>query len=198
MDELITALREILLDFDESYQEVFFYTTTNTFYLTEPIVVRVDKVTINDNELQTGESFSFDSNDNSVTITGYTFEENDVIKVFAKKNKYNNQELRAFLKRALLYIGIGYKNFDIDTADELDPTPTSEEEKLIILVATILAEPSYTQYSLPTVTVKYAETMSLEEKINSIINRYVVFAGLWDYVQITGGGAIGQRSGGFF
>ena len=197
MDELINELRDILLDFGDLFTEVFEYSTSNVFYLTEPYIGSVENVTINDQELESGQSFSYDDSLNAVTVNGVSFNEGDIVKIFVKKYKYSDMELEAFIKRALLYIGVAYKNFDIVSGDVLSPTPTSEEEKLIILVATIIAEPSYTEYRLPTVSVKYAETMSLEEKITSIINRYVIFSGLWDYVQITGVGAVGQSGFGF-
>ena len=187
MNELIEMLRTILQDFGDNLTEVFIYDGVNVFYLTETNIDSINSVTINDVATS---NYSYDSNTNSVTVS-QVLSDGDVVKIFYKKYKYSNQELDAYIRQALLYIALGYKNFDVDQNGIFDPEPNSEEKKLIVLIASILAKPNYTEYRLPTVTVRYTENMSIEEKINSLINRYSLFAGIWDYVELTGMGASG-------
>lgn len=191
MNELIDMLRTILMDFGEELDELFFYSGTNIFYLTEPNIVEIVKVFINDVETT---NYEFNSDENSVTVNE-NLKDGDVVKIRFKKNKYSSQELESYIKQALLYIAVGYKNFDINQDNNLEPEPSSEEKKLIVLIASILAKPDYTEYRLPTVTVRYTKNLSLEEKINYLINRYNILKGLWSYVEITGFGTTGESNG---
>lgn len=188
MNELIQMLRTILQDFGDKMVEVFSYVGNNVFYLTEENITEVNEVTVNDISTT---NYTFNSAVNSVTVNE-TMNDGDVVKIYYTKNKFSDRELDAYIRQALLYIALGYKNFDVKDDGSLDPEPTSEEKKLIVLIASVLAKPNYTEYRLPTVTVRYTENMSVEEKINALINRYVVFAGIWGYVEITGMGALGE------
>ncbi len=187
MNELIQMLRTILQDFGDKMVEVFTYLGNNVFYLTEENIRAINEVTVNDTATT---NYTFNSDVNSVTVND-SMNNGDVVKIFYTKNKFSDRELDAYIRQALLYIALGYKNFDVNDDGSLNPEPTSEEKKLIVLIASILAKPNYTEYRLPTVTVRYTENMSVEEKINALINRYVVFAGIWDYVEIQGLGSTG-------
>ena len=187
MNELIQMLRTILQDFGDKMVEVFTYSGNNVFYLTEENISAINEVTVNDSATT---NYTFNSDVNSVTVND-SMNNGDVVKIFYTKNKFSDRELDAYIRQALLYIALGYKNFDVNDDGSLNPEPTSEEKKLIVLIASILAKPNYTEYRLPTVTVRYTENMSVEEKINALINRYVVFAGIWDYVEIQGLGSTG-------
>jgi len=191
MNELVDMLRTILMDFGEELDELFFYSGTNVFYLTEPNITEIVKVFVNDVATT---DYEYNSDDNSVTVNK-TLSEGDVVKIKFKKSRYNSQELESYIKQALLYIAIGYKNFDVDQDGNFNPEPSSEEKKLIVLIASILAKPDYTEYRLPTVTVRYTKNLSLEEKINYLINRYNILQGLWSYVEINAFGATGESNG---
>jgi len=191
MNELVDMLRIILMDFGEELDELFFYSGTNVFYLTEPNIIEIVKVFVNDVETT---NYEYNSDDNSVTVNE-SLNEGDVVKIKFKKSRYSSQELESYIKQALLYIAIGYKNFDVDQDGNFDPEPSSEEKKLIVLIASILAKPDYTEYRLPTVTVRYTKNLSLEEKINYLINRYNILQGLWSYVEINAFGATGENNG---
>ena len=182
MNELVDMLRTILMDFGEELDELFFYSGTNVFYLTEPNITEIVKVFVNDVATT---DYEYNSDDNSVTVNKI-LNEGDVVKIKFKKSRYNSQELESYIKQALLYIAIGYKNFDVDQDGNFNPEPNSEEKKLIVLIASILAKPDYTEYRLPTVTVRYTKNLSLEEKINYLINRYNILQGLWSYVELQG------------
>lgn len=193
MDELIEMLRTILMDFGEVLDELFFFNGKYEFYLTEPNITEIVHVFVNDVLIEDlGGNYTFDSDENKVTISGITLNEGDIVKIKFKKNKFSSQELDSYIRQSFLYLAIGYKNFDVTDTNEIDPEPTSEEKKLIVLVASILAKPDYTEYRLPNVTVRYTKNMSLEEKINALINRYSILKGLWDYIELTAFGTTGQ------
>jgi len=106
-----------------------------------------------------------------VTVTGLTI--NDIVLITYTYLNYSTTELDAYIESALDYINIyADKSFEFESADALTPVPTLREKALIAIVASIIINPNYIEYSLPILKVKYPVKMTKEEKIEGLTHSY--------------------------
>ena len=184
IEELRAKIRGLVEDFIATDEESFTYETGDKiFTLQESNVTNVSSVKVNDVELGTAE-WSFDSDTSELTISSETgiLDADDVIKVKYTFYKYTDSELKEYIRGALVWITVfAYceDDYEIET-DDVYPTPDNKTEDLIALVASILIKPDYSEYRLPTVTVKYPRTMCKEERIESLIQKFKIGLGVND------------------
>ena len=189
MEEIKTKLRALVQDNEKSSVQPFEYSTSKIFTLTEPNVNSVSKVTINGNDLASGETYVFDANTNTVTLTA-DLEEKDIITIYFKYSNYSDTELTDYISSALTHLSVnGYTQagtvFTIASGNVIEPTPTEKDENLIALVASILIKPNFISYKLPTVSVTYPKNLDIEDKIGKLIGRFKqTGVGIFDTIDI--------------
>ncbi|GEM_PF-1378789 len=174
LSELRTKIRALIEDFAKANFQVFTYTNSNIFTLAEPHIVAITKVLINGNELQSGESYSFDPSTNKITINGVSFNTGDTIEVDFTFNKYSDVELNEYIRAALVWLSIyDYTEGDFELeSNNVFPTLSNKEEDMVSIIASILIKPDYTSYKLPNVSVIYPEHSTKEQRIKDLINYF--------------------------
>lgn len=167
-----TKVRALVEDIEKQDKEVFVFRNTDTFTLAQPNITSIVAVYIKGTALGSGD-YTWYSTTNKITIeTSLTT--GDVVEVHFKAYfQYSDTELTEYIRGALVHIGFnGYKNFTI-SGSSIDPEPTTAEEDLIALIASMLINPDYSSYRLPNVAVTYHKRdMDLDEKIAKFIASY--------------------------
>ena len=163
--------------------ETFEYENSSIFTLSEPNIATLTKITKNGVELGSGD-YSFDSDTNELTIS-VALSSGDIIIVKYTYNKYSDTELDSYIRAALVWLSTftyPSSDFELET-NYIVPTPDNSMLDLIVLIASILISPNYSEYSLPNVRVKYPRTWSKQEKIERLINRYTFGRGVIDIIE---------------
>ena len=171
LSELKAKIRALCEDFSNSGFEVFEYKTINIFTIAQTNIT-ITEVLLNGNITA---DYTFDSATNKITITASGLGTEDKIEVDYTFNKYSDSVLIEWVRASLVWISIYSYNegdFEIETDEEIYPTPSNETEDLISLIASILIKPDYSEYRLPNLTVKYMKKMTREERIEKLITRF--------------------------
>lgn len=189
IENLRNKIRALVSDLLKTEPETFTYTNSAIFTLAEDNIESIMQVTKNGVALGTGE-YSFDSSTNEITIdpdTGNELVNGDVIIVKPTYYKYSDTELDDWIKASLVWLSVfnaSENDFELENGD-IYPTPDNRTLDLIVLVASILMKPDWTEYRLPTLTVRYSNRISNEDKIEKLINRFRMGLGVtsvleWD------------------
>ncbi len=185
MSDILTKIRALIQDIPKSDFQIFTYSISNVFKLAEPNIEEVTQVLIRGTILGSGQSFSFDEDNNEVTVSGVTFNVNDPIEVRFTFTKYSDEELTQYIQAALSWLniyGVGEEELEIDD-DEISPEITKAQEDLIALVCSILICPDFQSYKLPNVSITYPSLMPKEERIARLITRFQHDAGASDVIE---------------
>jgi hypothetical protein len=172
LPEIKTKIRALIEDLTKIDIEIFEYTTSSTFTLSEENISSIVKVDKNGIALGSGD-YSFDSTTNEIEITT-GLSSGDIITVKYQYTKYSDTELIEYIRAALIWISLSAlceKDFELET-DYIEPTPCNKEEDLIAIVSSILIKPDYSEYRLPNITVRYPRTMTKEERIQKLISKF--------------------------
>ena len=175
-------IRALVNDIIKSDPETFTYTNSAIFILAEENIQSITKVTKNAVELGTGE-YSFDSSANEIEITpdtGNELSNGDIIIVYYTYYKYSTTELDEWIRASLIWLSVyssTENDFELESNDII-PTPENRELDLIVLIASILIKPDWTQYSLPNLRVIYNNRLSKEKKIENLISKFNVGLGV--------------------
>jgi hypothetical protein len=132
-----------------------------------------------------GVVYTFSSTTNKVTISS-TLVSNDVIEVDYTYNKYSNSELDEYIRAALVWISIFSpftEDYEIESGDILTPTPDNRMTDLISIIASILINPDYNQYKLPTMNVIYGSRLPREQKIEKLLAKYNFGLGVAELIE---------------
>lgn len=187
--ELRTKIRALCEDFSKTDTDSFTYETGDkVFTLEEDNVTTLSSVSVNGVELGSGE-FSFDADTSELTISSGTgiLSSGDIVTVKYIYYKYTDSELSEYIRSALVWLSIyAYCKDDYEMEDnEIFPTPDNKTEDLIAIVSSILIKPDYSEYRLPTITVKYPRTMCKEERIENLIQKFQISLGVNDTLDFT-------------
>ena len=185
-ENIIKKIRSLVLDWDRSDVESFEYSNSNVFTLSEENASAVTDVTINGNELQTGESYSFVPLTNKLTITSVNLSVDDLILVTYSYTKYSDTELKRYISSACVKISMNYKDFDYDFSNDYFVfTPNSREEDLIADIASILLTCNLSSYSNGQISYKKPITKSKDEQIRATISHFKTKNGTTDTLDWT-------------
>jgi len=170
MTTIITKVRNLIVDNSTTISDIFTYGSSNIFTLTESNPIAITLVYIN-NVLTVG--YTYSSITKKVTISasltvGYTIQ----IDYTAYLN-YSDTEIEGYINSALYYLGIhSYENYEVESGNNIYPTPTSEEEKLIAMIAALLIEPNNKTIHLPDLTISVPNDVPTEKKIAQVISSF--------------------------
>lgn len=164
--------------------EIFTYQSGDQiFILSEENILTLIKVEKNGVELVSGD-YSYDSSDNELTIVA-SLSSGDIVTVKYTYTKYSDTELDAYITSALVWISVFstcHQDFEKES-DSIEPTPTGREVDLIALISSILIKPSYSEYKMPNLIVKYPRTMTKEKRIEVLIGKFNRGLGVSDILE---------------
>ncbi len=182
LDEIRTKIRALIEDFFKKSFEVFEYKTFNIFTIAQTNIT-ITQVLLNGNITS---DYTFDAVTNKITMTGSGLASTDKIEVDYTYNEYSDNELTEYVRAALVWISISsYNEGDYEIETDIYPTPSNEAEDLISLIASILIKKDYSEYRLPNLTIKYPRTMTKEDRIEKLINRFNRGIGAVDVITLT-------------
>ncbi len=185
--DIRTKIRALIQDTPKPDFQIFAYSNSNVFKLAEPNIEEVTQVLVNGVLLGSGQSFDFVEDSNEVTISGVSFNVDDLIEVRYTFTKYSDSELTEYIRASLSWANVfevGDDDFEIDEpSDDIFPSLSKTESNLIALVASILICPDYTSYKLPNLSVSYPVQMPKDERIVKLITRFRHGIGTSDVVQ---------------
>lgn len=185
IETLRAKIRALVNDIIKSDREAFTYANSDTFILAEENIEAISKVTKNGVALGTGD-YSFDSTNNELIIS-VALINGDIIIVKYTYYKYSTTELDEWIRASLVWMSVysaSENDFELEDED-IFPTPDNRTLDLIVLIASILIKPNWSEYRLPNLTVRYPRTLSKEEKIEKLIKKFTTGLGVngileWD------------------
>ena len=183
LDNIRPKIRALVEDFSKSSFETFTYTTSAIFTIAQENIT-ITKVLKNGIELGSGE-YDFDEDTNKIEIV-VALSSGDIIEVDYTYYKYSDSELNEYVKASLVWLSIesycSVKDYEVED-DDIYPTPDNKTLDLIAIISSILIKPSYSEYRLPNLTVRYPESLSKEDKIQKLIRRFNSSIGITDVLE---------------
>ena len=183
LNQIRTKIRALIEDLTKSDFEVFTYTNSSIFTLSESNIVSIVEVSKNSSVLGSGD-YSYDSTTNKLTIIA-SLTQGDIITVNYTYTKYSDTELDGFITSALVWISVFStcnQDFELET-NTIEPTPSNREIDLITLIVSILIKPDYSIYRLPNLTVRYPRTMPKEKRIELLVMKFNSGIGIADVLE---------------
>lgn len=165
----ISALTRILVDdAEKSTTDVFFYTTSSLFTLTDPNANSITSVTVNG--IESGVTYTAVLPRLRITSTLHV---DDVISIDYKSYKnWSDDELARYVRSAIVQLSINnFQTYKIDGTD-IYPEPTESEANLIALIASILINPQNISYRMPDISVSVPKDLNTFDKVRKVIAIY--------------------------
>ena len=169
MDTIRTKIRSLLNDNSTAMSDVFTYSNTSVFTVTEPNVIAITDVYVND--VASGVIHTYDTTLNKVTVSS-SLTTGDTIQVdYTTYPNYSTTELTSHVRAALVYLSINnYGEFLYDTDDDdIYPTLTDTEENLVAMIAALIIDPDNRTIRLPDVTITNPTDVPTNVKISKTI-----------------------------
>ena len=165
-----TTVRNLLGEYSQALTpgDVFTYSTSSVFTLSETSVISVTGVYQNDVELGSGE-YSYDSDSNKVTISA-SMTSGDSIEIrYTYYPNYSQAEIYGAINGAISFISVNqFYTFEVED-DVIYPEPETKEQNLIAMVAALILEPDNKSYSLPDIRINVPKDLPLHDKISKLI-----------------------------
>jgi len=166
---IITFLRSIIQDTIKTGVDIFQYTVSNGFTLTESNAQTVESVSVND--VSSGVVYTYNEDLQRVIITS-SLTTNDIVEInYTYYGNYSDTELLGYIKHALGYISLNqYANWEIKDDDDIYPTPSAAELNLIAMVAGIIIDPGNKSIRTPDFSINVKNPMSVSDMIGKAIS----------------------------
>jgi len=168
-DTLLALIRNMINDNIQNGTDIYTYTTSSVFTLSESNAAAISDVCVND--VSSGVTYTFDSTLKKVTISS-SLSVDDIVEIdYTYYSNYSDTELAAYIKNALVYLSVNqYGEFILDTTtDYVYPTPSSAEVNLIATIVAILINPENKSYRTPDFSITVKNSMSTSDIIAKTI-----------------------------
>jgi len=187
---IISNTRDLIEDISKSNAgdpDTFEYISSLVFTLSEQNVdsssIVCYRSTGGITSIYSSSNYTFDSDSGKVTVTG-SLVVGDILEFHYNYNsKYSDTEILGYVRSALIDLSLEkYKDFIFVSGDEVFPTPTLSEERLISLIASIRIKKSIKTYRTNEITINFAEDMPIEKKIKTVIRQFKKVLGDFRYI----------------
>lgn len=170
--EITVTTRYITEDFLRTLipGDIFTYTTSSIFTLSEPNVSGIVNVLKNSVVLISSD-YSFNSTTNQVTISA-SLSSGDTIEIrYTYYSNYSDLEIEGYIRAAVAYLSVfNYETFEVDeTGDNFYPDLTDKERNLVSLIASILIKPGNVSYRLPDISFNVPVSLPTRDIIGKTI-----------------------------
>jgi len=185
MDDVISAVRDLIEDNYQRTEDTFEYLTSKIFTLTESNVDATSIIVYRNGVVYAPANYTYSSITGKLTVTG-TLTVNDILQVvYNAYEKYSTAEMQGYIRSAISYLVIErYKCFIVKPPDIIFPTPDTSEVNLIAIIASILIKGSIRQYRTPDFTISFNDNESKEQKIKKIVRQFQKNYGVIDYIDL--------------
>jgi len=172
--KLLTKLRAILQDSSQSSLESFTATNSKTFTIAQDNVEEITEITVNGTAIASA-VYDYEDSSQTVTIDEGSVAATDVVIIYFDYTKYSDTVLIDYLRAALSFMDvyiypISFLFFCND--GDIFPIPKVKEQSLIIIIASILIKPNYSEYRTSSILVKTPVKLSKEERIEKLISMF--------------------------
>lgn len=166
IEELV---RNIIDDNLKTVKDLFYYSVSSIFILTESNDVTITAVYVNN---QSTTNYTFDSTTNRITIND-SLNVNDIIEIYYTVYiNYSSTEIQNQIKAILPFFTIyQYKFFKV-IVSTFYPEPNEEEKYLIALIASVYINPENVSISLKDFSLKVPNDKPKREIIKDLINEF--------------------------
>ena len=150
--------------------DIFTYTTTNIFTLTEINPLAIIDVFVNDTS--SGISATLDTSTNKVTVTeGAGFTSGDTVEIqYTYYPNYSVTEIQNYVRAAIAHLSVsGYYTFEVGTDDTIYPEPLENEKNLLAFITATLIDPNNQIYRLPDITVQVPNPLNKNDMVRKAI-----------------------------
>ena len=174
-DNLITIGRDVFV-----YESI---TSSKIFTLTESNVTASTIVVYKNGTVWAGTNYSYSATTGKLTVTGTLVAGDSLEVVYSYYQKYSDTEIQGFIRGAISYLVVEkYRCFAVMPPDMIFPTPTSNEENLIAVVASILIKGDIVSYRTPELTINFERGDSKEIKIKKFVRQFKKTYGCLVYI----------------
>jgi len=171
-------------------RDSWIYETDNVFTLTEDFVSSTTITVWKNGSELTGLDYSYDSDNNQVTINVSLTENDTVVIKYSYYMKYSETELQGYLESSLAYFPqYQYKKtFEVNSDNEIvainNYDPTTEELYFIAIIASILVDPQNVRINIPDLSLSTKRDISDQEQIREAFRNFKNFIGTVDFEEI--------------
>jgi len=150
--------------------DIFTYNTSAIFTMSEPNVIAVTKVLVDDSELSDSE-YAVDTTSNKITISA-SLSSGDVVEIqYTYYPNYSITEITSYIRAAAVLLSVNnYYTYEIDTNGEIYPEPTNKEINLIAFIAAVLIEPNNESYRLPDISITVPHALPTRDIISKALS----------------------------
>ena len=175
ISDITTLVRYLLNDDTHTMTpgDIFTYGTSAIFTLSEPNVVTVSAVLVNDVEVGSGD-YSYDADTNKVTVSA-SLSAGDTVEIrYTYYPDFSISEIESYIRAAVIHLSVNnYYTFEVDvTGDNFYPEVTDKEKNLIALVASILMRPDNISYRLPDIAFTVPNALPTRDIISRTVAIY--------------------------
>jgi len=181
MSAINNVISKVRYDVDElkSHYKAYTYNSSNEFDLPETNTHSISKITVNGAEISASK-YTYDSTNQDVTIDESELSSNSAVIIYYTYYDYSDSELNGYIIRALGQLSINkyrkngefFRVDDLDNPTEIYPTPDEGEENLIAFIIGIFIRPSFSEYRVPLVSLRFPKTEDMDTKIRKVIERF--------------------------
>jgi len=170
ISDLEPVVRSLVGDFSSTGRDIFTYTNSAVFTLTEENIVTVDDVLVND--VSSGVSSSYSTTKNQVTIASALTNGDTVEVQYTFYSNWSSAEIEQYIRAALAHLSVNqYKELLADpTTDQIHPEPDPKDQNIIAVVASILLKPDNKSIRLPDLTINAPRDLPTDQKISRAIS----------------------------
>jgi len=149
--------------------DIFVYTTSNVFTLTEANVLSVSVVLKNDVELDSGE-YTYNASRNQLTVSA-SLNSGDTVEIqYSYYPNYSASEIENYIRAAVVHLSVNnYYTFELATDDNFYPEITNAEKNLVAFIAATLIKPDNRSYRLPDISVSVPKSLPTRDLISKAV-----------------------------
>jgi len=171
LTSLVTTVRYLIGDISSIEKDIFTYGSSAVFTLSEENIIAISAVSVND--IESGVTYTFDSDTNKVTITSSITSGDTVTIDYTYYPNYSANEIESAIRSSLVHLSVNnFYDFIVEEDDAVYPEPDTRETNLIAMITSILLEPNNVSYSLPDVKITSPDNLSTSDKIRKTIAIY--------------------------
>lgn len=174
ISDVTTLVRYLVEDFSRTQipGDIFTYTSSAIFDLSEPNIISVTGVLKNNSALTTSQ-YSYNSSTNKVTVTA-SLTSGDTVEIqYNYTANYSDTEIESYIRAASVHISINnYMTWEIDSSDNFYPDVLDSEKNLVAVVASILMKPDNVSYRLPDFSITVPQSMPTRDLISQAIRKF--------------------------
>ena len=168
------------------------YKTSAVFTLPDPYLSSTTiAVFQNGVELTLTTDYTYDSDNNQITIIAALTADDSIVVTYSYYKKYSDNEIQGYLESSFVYfVQYKYKKiFEVDGSEIVaigGTKPDYKELYFIAIIASILIDPQNIKISIPDLSIDAKRDKSDQEQIKEAFNNFQSFLGTVTYEDIGG------------